>query len=289
MPAKENAQRPKLTHLSHMAFYAHDMERSIGFYRNVMGYTRIDRDGGDGATVAINNLQHITLLREKEQATDRLHSFGFVTEDAEALRGYLRSRGLTVPTHTEQLKDGSLCFAVTDPDGHVVEFVEHRPTRSPDFAGAGAGGDDRISGRLMHIGFIVRSLDAAMAFYRDILGCVEIWRGTRDGRQLSWVQLTLPNSIDYIELMLYDAPLSLERLGMLNHYGLEVPDIRNAKELLGGRVGYFGYTRPLDAVIGACHHRLMNTFDPDGSRAELMERATFNGAPKPSSEVAPPR
>ena len=141
----------------------------------------------------------------------------------------------------------------------------------------------------MHIGFITYSLDRSMGFYRDILGCVELWRGSRDKKQLSWVQLKLPDSIDYIEFMLYDTFPSLERLGVLNHYGLEVPDIRDSKELLEGRRGYFGYTRPLDAVIGACHHRILNTFDPDGTRAELMERSTYDGKPRPSTKEPPPR
>ena len=128
-----------------------------------------------------------------------------------------------------------------------------------------------------------------MAFYRDVLGCREMWRGSRDRKQLSWVQLTLPDSIDYIEFMLYDAPPLLERLGVLNHFGLEVPDIRNAKELLEGRRGFAAYTRPLEPVIGVCHHRILNTFDPDGSRAELMERATYDGLPRPSTHEPPPR
>ena len=105
----------------------------------------------------------------------------------------------------------------------------------------------------------------------------------------SWIQLTLPDSIDYVEFMLYDTMPPLERLGVLNHFGLEVPDIRDARELLAGRRGFSGYSRPLEPTIGVCHHRILNTFDPDGTRAELMERSTYDGLPRPSTHEPSPR
>jgi lactoylglutathione lyase len=276
-----------------MTFYAHDMEKSIHFYRNVLGYSDVSRETGPAGAarrvfVDINRVQYVELLPEVKPNTDRLERFGFVTDDVEAMRVYLASRGVEVPAGTATGPRGVRCFAVKDPDGHVLEFVEQRPASPARGVGTDLA-DDRVSGCLMHVGFITYSLQASMAFYRDILGCVETWRGSRDHKTLSWVQLKLPDSVDYIEFMLYDEFPSLERLGVLNHYGLEVPDIRNARELLAGRTGYAGYTRPLEPVIGACHHRLMNTFDPDGTRAEYMERATYDGLPKPSGNEPPPR
>jgi catechol 2,3-dioxygenase-like lactoylglutathione lyase family enzyme len=286
------AQRPKLTDLSHMSFYAHDMEKSIHFYRSFLGYEDVTvRKGPDGALervlVDINDQQYVELLPETQPNTGRLVGYGFVTDDVEAMRAYLVSRGVETGKVTVGPR-GSRSLAVRDPDGHEVRFVErHAGGRArgsaPDFA------DDRISRCLMHIGFTCYSLQASMAFYRDILGCEEMWRGSRDKKVLSWVQLKLPESANYIEFMLYDTFPALDRLGVLDHYGLEVPDIRNSRDLLAGRSGYAGYTRPLENVIGVCHHRLMNTFDPDGSRAELMERATYNGLPRPSRTEPPPR
>jgi catechol 2,3-dioxygenase-like lactoylglutathione lyase family enzyme len=289
---KGGAQRPGLTDLSHMTFYAHDMDQSIHFYRNFLGYEDVTvRKGPGGAPervfIDINELQYVELVPEVQPNTGRLVGYGFVTDDAEAMRTYLLSRGVEAGKVAVGPR-GNRSLAVRDPDGHELRFVERhagvRPRGSaPDLA------DDRISRCLMHIGFTCFSLDASMAFYRDILGCAEMWRGSRDKKILSWVQLRLPESINYIEFMLYDTFPSLDRLGVLDHYGLEVPNMPDAKGLLEGRRGYTGYTRPLDNVIGACHHRLMNAFDPDGSRAELMERATYDGLPRPSRTEPPPR
>ena len=126
-----STRRPRLTNLSHFASYAHDIEKSIAFYRYVLGYEDISRQA-DRAVVRINDLQYVELVPEREPGTDRLERFGFVTDDAEAMRAWLASRGVEVPEKIEAGDHGSLSFSVKDPDGHVVEFVQHRPARRPD-------------------------------------------------------------------------------------------------------------------------------------------------------------
>jgi catechol 2,3-dioxygenase-like lactoylglutathione lyase family enzyme len=141
---------------------------------------------------------------------------------------------------------------------------------------------------MRHAGITARHLDASLAFYRDILGCTETWRGSADGKTLSWVNMKLPNSDDYVELMLYSDPPSLERLGVLNHLCFEVADVPASAEELKRRAARTGYDRPLEHKVGTNRRRLMNIFDPDGTRSEIMEPTTVDGVPPAKSTTPAP-
>jgi catechol 2,3-dioxygenase-like lactoylglutathione lyase family enzyme len=79
---------------------------------------------------------------------------------------------------------------------------------------------------------------------------------------------------DYIELMLYSQPPNRQALGSMQHICLEVPDMEAAYRTLlahsaPGSIGQ----KP---SVGRNRQRLLNTFDPDGSRIELMEARTVD-------------
>jgi catechol 2,3-dioxygenase-like lactoylglutathione lyase family enzyme len=128
-----------------------------------------------------------------------------------------------------------------------------------------------------------------MKFYGGILGFQEIWRGSKDGKVLSWVNLKVPEGNDYLEFMLYDKMPDLKSLGTLHHICLEVPDIEKAKAALEARPAHASYTHPLEIRTGVNRKRQMNLYDPDGTRSELMEPRTTDGVPTPPSTAAPPR
>ncbi|MGO9308049.1 MAG: VOC family protein [Spirochaetia bacterium] len=289
-------RRPKIVGLSHMAFQASDVDKALAYYRDIHGYEdQLLLRGPGGAIsrafVRINDVQWIELRPQSAPRTDRLIQFGLQVEDAEAMREYLASRGVAVPRATSTVSIGNRGFCVTDPDGHDVEFVQHLPEGWPARAGSRSTGNRVLSHCLMHIGFVVSSMDRSMAFYRDTLGCVEFWRGSSDERTLAWIHLKLPDDRNYVEFMLYDEPPTLERLGVLNHFGLEVPSVPAAMEEVSRRMEARSreFPRKVEYSIGKCRHRLANVFDPDGTRAEFMERGTFDGSVTPSATVPPPR
>jgi len=145
----------------------------------------------------------------------------------------------------------------------------------------------RISQRMMHLGIIVGDLAKANQFYGGILGFREIWRGSRDGKVLSWTNMQVPDGEDYIEFMLYkDLPDPYHR-GSQHHICLETPDLAKAQATLEARRG--GYTQPMEARTGTNRKRQLNLFDPDGTRVELMEPVTVDGTPTPSSTAPAPR
>jgi lactoylglutathione lyase len=132
-------------------------------------------------------------------------------------------------------------------------------------------------------------LDVAKKFYEGILGFHEIWRGSKNSRELNWVHEQIPDGKGFFELMLYNQLPDPDKRGSAHHLCLEVPDINQAKGILRDRAARVGYTRPLTIQTGINRKRQLNIYDPDGTRVELMEPRTIDGQPAPPSTAPPPR
>jgi catechol 2,3-dioxygenase-like lactoylglutathione lyase family enzyme len=292
--AADAPARPKITGVAHIALFVHDMEKARWFYRDFLGFGEpysLDKpEGGLAMTfIKINDRQYIELFPETEAGSDRLNHISVETDDVEAMRVYLGSKGFKVPVKVNLGRIKNLSFTIKDPDGHGVEFVQYQPDGWSMREKGKYMPPDRISTRMMHVGILVGSLDAAMKFYRDVLGCEEFWRGSRDGKVLSWVNMRVPDGDSYVEFMLYDQLPGPTARGTAHHICLEVPDIAKAKAALEARPAARQYTRPLEIRTGTNRRRQMNLYDADGTRSELMEPNTVNGVPTPPATAPPPR
>ncbi len=291
--AQPQPQRPRITGVAHIAIFTSDIAKAREFYGALLGYQEpflLNNPAGklDLTFVKINERQYIEIFPEKEAGSDRLNHISVETGDAEAMRAYLASRGVQVPPKVNQVRIGNLAFNVKDPDGHTVEFVQYTPGGWTAREKGKFLGPDRVSDRMAHLGILVGKLDEAKHFYGDILGFTETWRGTRDPKQLSWVNMKVPDGDDYLEFMLYkDLPAPGQR-GTQHHLCLFVPDIEKSLAALNARPARQAYLRPLEIRTGVNRKRQLNLYDPDGTRVELMEPHTIDGQPAPSSEAPPP-
>jgi lactoylglutathione lyase len=291
-PAQE-LKRPRITGVAHIAIFSADVEASRRFYTGLLGYEEayklMQPDGKLSLTFfKINDRQFIELFPEKEAQSDRLNHIALEVEDIEALRAYLEAKGIKVPAKVPKGRTGNLNFTIKDPDGHGVEFVQYLPdSESGKTRGKHMGAG--LSASMAHVGILVGSLDKANAFYRDLLGFSETWRGSRDGKTLSWVNMKVPDGDDYIEFMLYDQMPEPTKRGTAHHLCLFVPEIEKSNAWLGARTATAGYTRALEVRTGINRRRQLNLYDPDGTRTELMEPRTVDGKPVPPSPAAPPR
>src|SRR5215831_1864249 len=219
-------QRPRILGVAHIALYVSDIEKSRAFYKDFLGYGEpFKLDNPDGSLsltfIKVNDRQYIELFPEKAPQTDRLPHISIQVEDAEAMRAYLASKGVKVPAKVPKGRIKNSNFMITDPDGHLVEVVQYEPDgMSMQMKGKFMDGP-RISTRITHLGIIVGKLEPAMKFYGEILGFQEIWRGSRDGKVLNWVNMKVPDGNDYLEFMLYDQMPNLAALGTLHHICLE--------------------------------------------------------------------
>jgi catechol 2,3-dioxygenase-like lactoylglutathione lyase family enzyme len=290
----DTPQRPRILGVAHIALSVHDIAQSRTFYKDFLGYGEpFKLDNPDGSLsltfIKINDRQYIELFPEKAPNTDRLLHISLEVDNAEAMRLYLKAKGVKVPEKvgTGRIKNSN--FMIADPDGHLVEIVQYEPDGFSMREKGKFMDGPRISARMAHVGITVGTLDPAMKFYGDILGFKEIWRGSKDGKVLSWVNMKVPEGNDYLEFMLYDEKPTLARLGTLHHICLEVSDIEKATAQLEARKLKTGYTKAMEIKTGTNRKRQMNLYDPDGTRSEVMEPKTIDGVPTPPATAAPPR
>jgi catechol 2,3-dioxygenase-like lactoylglutathione lyase family enzyme len=256
--------RPRITGISHVAFRVSDASAARQFYGGVLGFEEQHASKGAQIVFGIGTHQRLVLepgLRIDQE--DRLSHLAFETPDVSALAAYLRARGVRVEQPSERCEEGAV--RVTDPDDHVIEFVQGIwPPGPPRTAGRA------LSARLLHAGLTIRDEETAHKFYRDVLGFGEIWRGGRT-QITQWVNMRVPDGTDYLEYMLVSSVPDRRQLGVLHHVCLLVPEIQAAWEEVARRTS--GSARALIAPpnVGVNGRWQLNLYDADGTRSELME------------------
>ena len=292
--AQDAPKRPRITGISHAAFYVSDMAKARAFYEGFLGYQSpfsIPRKNPAEQLVwiKINDRQTVELFPGSEVSpeTDRLYHIAIETDDAEAMRLYLQSKGVAVPPKTAIGKIGNKNYFVKDPNGNTVEIVEYLPDSRTVREKGKFMSDRRISTRMSHVGVMVGQLDLSMKFYGEILGFTEIWRGG-GGATLSWVNMRVPDGEDYVEFMLYARAPTRDVMLTKHHICLEVDDVEMAGAILASRPLPTGLKAPDTMKTGVNGKRQINYYDPDGTRVEIMEPRTFDGKPVPPSRAKPP-
>lgn len=266
--------------VSHVAVKVRDIETSLAFYRDFLGFPeqyRLNHRGSDTlllVTLKVSDDQWIELFPGLTPGDDRLHQIAYRVGDAEGFRAHLAASGLSVPESVSRAQIGNLGFTTRDVEGYTLEFVEYTPEgRTCEDAGKHLA-ETRIAERITHAGVATANADRTLHFYRDILGFEEGWRGSKDDAFVSWVNMNLPGSDDYVELMLEES--------VTPHFCLGVPDLEATCITLEARRDSVGYTRPIEMRVGRNRKRQINLFDPDGVRVEIMEPSTIDGNAAPS-------
>jgi rhamnogalacturonyl hydrolase YesR/catechol 2,3-dioxygenase-like lactoylglutathione lyase family enzyme len=287
-------KRPRITGISHVGYFVSDLPKALGFWHDLLGFDEsylLKDQGSDKVRIAfvkINDHQHVELFNEASSHPPNMMSHVcFTVDDIEQMRAYLRSNGINVGSgKAAKTRAGDYAFEIKDPDGTLVEFAQGLPTGMEAQAAGTFMPASRISTDIYHIGYIVGDVAKSMAFYHDLLGFTETWRGSSTPSELSWINLKVPDGNDYIEFMLYDKyPTTF---GTKNHISLVVPDIQKSVSALEVRPAYKTYGKPLEIRVGKNGKRQVNLFDPDGTRVELMEPRTTDGKSVPSSTAQLP-
>src|ERR1700712_722671 len=151
----QTVKRPALEGIAFVELQVADINKSIHFYRDLLGY-RISQGYGHpihSFEIVISQRQRIKIQDGLPSGQDeRLLAVAFQTGNAEAMRLYLGSRGMQVPQSVNRQNSGMLWFAVTDPDKHTIKFVEQRSNVDGYAKPAESGA---ISGRILHAGLTI--------------------------------------------------------------------------------------------------------------------------------------
>jgi catechol 2,3-dioxygenase-like lactoylglutathione lyase family enzyme len=264
--AAQAPQRPRIIGIGHVALKVSDATAARRFYGEILGLNERAQARDGRLTYAVGAAQYLAIdprLRAGED--ERLAHVAFATPDIRALARYLEARSIPVQTPADRCDETAI--TVTDPDGHPIEFVE---SKWPAIA-TRPKSDREISDRLLHAGLIVRDEQKAHAFYRDILGFGEIWRGGRSEAVTDWVNMRVPDGTDYLEYMLNAATPDRRQRGTAHHICLRVNDIQVAWETVAARHDPAARALLAPPNVGRNGRWQLNLYDADGTRTELME------------------
>lgn len=275
----QTISRPPIVGLAHVSFKVSDIEKARQFYGDILGYkeafTFFQSDNKVSvAFFKINDEQYIELTPNlTPEEVDRLNHFCLETTDIEMMRQYLFAKGIQVPEKLLVGRDKNLHFTVKDPDGHIVEFVEHQPEgKHNEMRGKCNVDIEGVSKRIQHMGITIKDAAKADKFYKDILGFTELWRGGLTDTTTNYINMKLPESADYIEYMITDQNVTPERLHSAHHICLLVPDVQTSLVRLRRVNNEMNKVAPR---LGRNNRWLFNIYDHEGTRVEYMEPGTF--------------
>jgi catechol 2,3-dioxygenase-like lactoylglutathione lyase family enzyme len=274
-------ERPKITGVSHLAVYTSDAAATDHYYRQVIGAAKqTDPENPKGVKYAFSATQFIEVLPLPPNAgINRMDHAAFNTVNAEGMRKYLAAMGWKTPGTVTKGSDGSRWFAVQDPEGNKIEFVQPAANaKAPDDPNA-------IGHHIIHVGLLVHSREAEDKFYRDLLGFRPYWYGGMQDDKIDWVSQQVPDGHDWVEYMMTSGPsgtgipanMTQQTLGVLDHFAVGEKSVEDAYKVLqaGNRLEGRHDAAP---KIGKDGKGQFNMYDPDGIRAELMN---FHATEKP--------
>ncbi len=266
---KADAPRPVVTGISHVTLYADDMVKSRAFYTALLGWEPVPAPGADsGIRFYANHAQYIELVSPPQPGLkDRLDIVGFATDNAEGMRRFLGSQGVSVPEAVTTEQDGSKTFLTADPEGNKIEFTQEGSQYPPKPASL----SESLSSHIVHAGYVVRDRAKLDHFYKDLLGFHLYWEGGAKPGDIDWVMMQVPNGTDWLEYMLYlPADPSRAALGSADHFSPGVVSVSDLQRRLEQR-GWTPRPGTNPQVIGVDGKLQLDLTDPDGTRVEFME------------------
>lgn len=134
--------------------------------------------------------------------------------------------------------------------------------------------------RLNHVGIVVPNVADALAWYNEKLGFTEVMRQTDPAGKLTSVYLQISRDT-FLEI----AEANAQRPAGMNHFGLEVPDIKAAVAQFRQRGATSTDPSPKPSAYSGGY--LANVTDLGGLRVELSEQPAEGKLRKASESWKP--
>lgn len=122
---------PGVVQLNHVGVAVADMEESIAFYTETMGYEeafRVTNNAGEPSLVYLRVSENtfVELTRANDNTPPGLSHFGVQVEGMEAVRAMYERRGAE-PNETRQGRTQAILSDIFDPQGVRIELSEYPP------------------------------------------------------------------------------------------------------------------------------------------------------------------
>jgi catechol 2,3-dioxygenase-like lactoylglutathione lyase family enzyme len=124
---------PLISGLRHVALNVRDVQRSVTFYRDVLGMQVEWEPDPDNVylTSGSDNLAIHKLPDGAEPgAVQRVHHIGFIVarlEEVDAVAARVQGRGIELVYPLKTHRDGARSFYFRDPDGLLIQVLYHPP------------------------------------------------------------------------------------------------------------------------------------------------------------------
>lgn len=114
-------------------FTVNDLAKSVAWYRDVLGFTPADRWEHEGKLYGVQmraGICDVTLNQDDfAKGRDRRKGEGFrlwvsTVQDIEAIAARARASGATLDFEPRRTGWGAFAFAITDPDGFKITFIQ---------------------------------------------------------------------------------------------------------------------------------------------------------------------
>src|SRR6516164_2075203 len=176
--------RPQITGISHVAFYSSNLDAGKKFYSDLLGLA-IEPARPNDYHVGAQSVELEAL--PVGHGPELIAHVALSTFDAEGLRKYLAANGVAVPAKSNAESNGTVWFAMKDPEGNPIEFVQERPELTARHA------EKPISKVMIHAGFVVHDRAAEDKFYKNLLGFRAYWHGGMKDDETDWVDIQVPD------------------------------------------------------------------------------------------------
>ncbi len=290
--SRASAQDIPVVGIANVTFKVSDLSKAKAYYQGVLGMLQafeLKDAGGKTNSVyfKVNDDQFIEVTPTlKPGELVRQARVVFESSDLEKLHALYAERGLN-PSTIGKGPDGNPVFRVVDPDGNNLDFLQYVSGSQQAKVRGRFLGPDRVSTHLLHAGFMVKDRSRVAPFYYEKLGFPQ---GKLPGARGDYFETsTGDRNTETKYPPLEDTPATheqyvREQYGAVQHFSLEVSDMRTARDILQKR-GKFTDLQ-VRAHVGNSRHWLVHVFDPDGTRTEMMETALQDKLP-PMTVMAP--
>ena len=270
-----------ITAIAHTAVKVTNMEATLNFYCNQIGFTKafeLADDQGNPWIVYLKICKGSFIELFYDGVKDQEHAYAADTigyhhwcvsvGDIDAMARRLFDNGLIPEAKPKLGRDGNRNLWIHDPDGNAVEFVQYSPdsphmkSNLSDFEWVQTG----FTG-VGHVAYVVSDMEKSMEFYRDQLGFKLIYE-LADEQGKPWLNYLRVKDGSYIELFYGGtkaAKVNHDSAGFL-HLCLECDDVYPTVEELRAK----GITIDVEAKQGKDKNIQAWIHDPDGNKIELM-------------------
>ena len=280
--------------LAGVAFRTSDLAKARAHYQGVLGFPEAFTVKSPGGVTSVyfkvNDDQYIELVNDIEPGELRRQArVIFQSNDLKKLHAIYTARGLN-PTPITNGADGNPVFRIIGLSGAKLDFIEYVPTSRQGQLRGKLLDPRRMSTKLWHVGIYTEDRAAVPGFYGEKLGFP---RGRDVGRG---EYIETPSSDRNTETKYppldpnnpaQRAQFERESMGAVEHIALEVADMRASRDLVQERGNYTDLQ--VRTHVGNNRHWQLHLFDPDGSRAELMEAAVQPDSVPSMTVMAPGR